>query len=122
MTCEHGKCNSFGLWHVQEAVPSSLTKHSCTTLSLRTPRWHLSLHATSNLCCLVPIGLTLCCWALVIFLSMYSVILYPNTIVGLFRYFAHPYMMNSTIPTSERHRTPRMTMLYDSAWLVIMMA
>src|SRR5437762_7514733 len=84
MTWEHGKCNSFGLWHVQAAVPSSLSKHSCTTLFLRTPRRHLSLHATSNLCCLVPIGLTLCCWALVIFLSMYSMILYPNTIPGLF--------------------------------------
>src|SRR6266498_1567554 len=30
------------------------------------------------------------------------------------------HMMNSTIPTSGRHRTPRMTMLYDSAWLVVM--
>src|SRR6266540_1810798 len=29
MTCEHGKCKSFGLWHVQAAVPSSLSKHSC---------------------------------------------------------------------------------------------
>src|SRR5947207_14743787 len=63
MTCEHGKCNNFGLWHVQAVVPSSLSKHSCTTPSLRTPRRHLSLHATSNLCCLVPIGLTLCYWA-----------------------------------------------------------
>src|SRR5436190_12285963 len=43
MTWEHGKCNSFGLWHVQAAVPSSLSKHSCTTLSLRTPRRDLSL-------------------------------------------------------------------------------
>src|SRR6266508_2221576 len=105
MTCEHGKCKSFGLWHVQAAVPSSLGKHSCSTLSLRTPRRDLSLHATSNLCSLVPIGLTLCCWALVIFLCMYFVILLPNTIAGLFtvgltawyrslKYFAHPYMMN----------------------------
>src|SRR6266540_3155959 len=85
MTWEHGKCNSFGLWHVQAVVPSSLSKHSCTTLSLRTPRRDLSLHATSNLCCLVPIGLTLCCWALLIFLSIYSLILYLNNIPGLFR-------------------------------------
>src|SRR5436190_24147925 len=117
MTWEHGKCNTFGLWHMQAAVPSSLSKHSCTTLSLRTPRRDLSLHATSNLCCLVPIGLTLCCWPLVIFLSLYPVILYPNNTPALSRdgltalyrspkYFAHPYMMNSTIPHCALHRTP----------------
>jgi hypothetical protein len=46
MTCEHVKCNNLGLWQIQATIPLSLHGHSCTTLSLRTPRLNLSLQNT----------------------------------------------------------------------------
>jgi hypothetical protein len=69
--CEHDKCNSLGFWQLQATIPSYLNRHSCTTLSLCTPRLNLSSKKTSNLISIAPIGLMLCFVDLVIFFAMY---------------------------------------------------
>src|SRR6185312_3576960 len=78
MRLEHGKCNNLGFMQEQKALPSTVIKLSCITLSLRIPRPVLSLHRTSNLCSIVPVDMTRCSLAFSIFCCIYCVTLVQN--------------------------------------------
>ena len=57
----------------QKALPSTVIKLSCTTLSLRIPRPVLSLYRTSNLCSIIPVDMMRCSLAFSIFCCIYCV-------------------------------------------------
>ena len=78
MRWEHGKCNNLDFMQEQKALPSTVIKLSCTTLSLRIPRPVLSLHRTSNLCSIVPVDMTRCSLTFSIFSCIYCVTLVQN--------------------------------------------
>src|SRR6185436_8215128 len=56
MRCEHGKCNNLGFMQEQKALPSTVIKLSCTTLSLRIPRPFLFLHILCHSCAKLNLG------------------------------------------------------------------
>ena len=72
----------------QKALPSTVIKLFCTTLSLRIPQPVLSLHRTSNLCSIVPVDMTRCSLAFSIFSCIYCVTLAQNSIWGLLMCYA----------------------------------
>jgi len=71
-------CNNLGFMQEQKALPSTVIKLCCTTLSLRIPRPLLSLDRTSNLCSIVPVDMTRCSLAFSIFSCIYCVTLLQN--------------------------------------------
>ena len=103
MRCEHGKCNNLGFMQEQKALPSTIIKLFCTTLSLRIPRSVLSLHKTSNLCSIVPVDMTRCSLAFSIFCCIYCVTLVQNWILGVADVYVCSYVTLSEILHAHIH-------------------